>query len=341
MIIQEKNLWLMSKLKMVLMVTISLAVISCSNDDDEEEDDDLGNWFTSATFDGVARSASSSFVIGNKGYVGTGYDGDDYLNDFWEFNMEGGYWVQKANFPGAARSSASAFTIGNFGYMGVGYDGDQEKSDFYKYDPSTNSWTPIADFGGNLRRGAVSFNSDNYGYVGCGYDGTSDKKDFWKYDPSTNTWIEIFGFGGNKRRNAVTFRIQDKVYLGTGKSNGVDLKDFWSFDLGTEAWTKLRDISVNSNDGNTEDYTILRSNAVGFSIGNYGYVATGTSYKTWEYNPQTDYWTRKTALEASTRQDAVAISNGTRAFVLLGRTGNLYLDDMYEFKPHDEQVDND
>lgn len=338
--IKREKFMLMNQLKHALIVTASLLVLGCSNDDEDE--DDLGNWLTSSTFDGVARSSSSGFVIGNKGYVGTGYDGDDYLNDFWEFNIEGGYWVQKANFPGAGRSSTSSFAIGNYGYIGVGYDGNDEKNDFYKYDPSSNTWIQIADFGGNLRRNAVSFSSDNYGYVGCGYDGTSDKKDFWKYDPGTNTWTEMFGFGGNKRRNAVSFRIQDKVYMGTGKSNGTDLKDFWSFDLASETWTKLRDISVDDDDDNTEDYTIIRSNGVGFVLGNYGYIATGTTYNgTWEYNPQTDYWTRKTTLEATNRQDAVAISNGTRAFVLLGRSGNLYLDDMYEFKPHDEQEDDD
>ncbi len=71
-------------------------------------------------------------------------------------------------------------------------------------------------------------------------------------------------------------------------------------------------------------------------------MCTGTlNGTTWEYNPNTDYWTKKTAVEAVGRQDAVAISNGQRAFVLLGRSGNLYLDDVWEFKPFEEQVDND
>ena len=330
----------MGKINYLVLIIATLTLIGCNPDDDDEEDD-LGNWLTSSTFDGIARSSSSSFVIGDKGYVGTGYDGDDYLNDFWEFNIDGGFWVQKANFPGSERSATSSFSIGNYGYMGVGYDGTDEKSDFYKYDPSTNTWQQIANFA-TTRRGAVSFSSNTHGYLGCGYDGTNDKKDFWKYDPTTNTWTELFGFGGNKRRDGITFRIDNKVYMGTGKSNGIDLKDFWSFDLTSDTWTRLRDISVNDDDDNTDEYAILRSNGVGFSIGNLGYVATGASNSgTFEYNPQTDYWTRKTGLEAISRQDAVAISNGQRAFVLLGRSGNLYLDDMYEFKPQDEQVDDD
>lgn len=326
--------------QLLFLLIGSISLLSCSDDDSEE--DDLGNWLVSSTFDGIARSSVSGFTIGNKGYVGTGYDGSDYLNDFWEFNIDGGFWVQKASFPGNERSSTTAFAIGNYGYMGIGYDGTSEKSDFYKYDPSTDTWEPIADFGGSSRRAAVSFSSSNFGYVGCGYDGTNDKKDFWKYDPTTDSWTELVGFGGNKRRNAISFRIDNQVYMGTGKSNGVDLKDFWRFDTSTETWTKLRDISVDSDDDNTSEYTIQRGNGVGFSIGNFGYISTGTvNGTTWEYNPQTDYWTRKTTLEASARQDAIAISNGQRAFVMLGRSGNLYLDDVYEFKPFDEQEDDD
>lgn len=329
----------MARLTVFLLIFTS-TMISCKDDDSEEED--LGNWLTSSTFDGIARSSCASFTINDKGYVGTGYDGSDYLNDFWEFDIEGGYWVQKANFPGTERSATTGFAIGNHGYIGIGYDGTSEKSDFYKYDPDTNTWQQVADFGGGERRAAVGFNSSSFGYVGCGYDGSNDKKDFWKYDPVTDSWSEVIGFGGNKRRNAVSFKIEDIVYMGTGKSNGSDLKDFWSFDTNTETWTRLRDISVNSNDDNTTYYSIQRSNAVGFSIGNYGYITTGTvNGDTWEYNPQTDYWTQKTTLEATARQDAIAISNGLRAFVMLGRSGNLYLDDVYEFKPFEKQKDDD
>jgi N-acetylneuraminic acid mutarotase len=338
-LIEKKTLKEKLMIGIVLLIA-TVSIMSCNKDDDEE-DEDLGNWRTAATFDGAPRSSAIGFVINNKGYVGTGYDGDNYLNDFWEFNIEGGYWVQKASFPGVARSSASSFAVNNFGYVGVGYDGSNELKDFYKYDTETNTWTPIADFGGGkFRRGAVAFNSNTNGYLGCGYDGVNDKKDFWKYDPNIDSWTELFGFGGNKRRDAVTFKINDKVYLGTGKSNGLNLIDFWSFNLNTDTWTKLRDIDENDNEDG-DDYTIVRSNAAAFSIGNLGYICLGTNSGTWEYNPVDDYWTRKTNFEATNRQDPIALSNGQRAFVALGRSGNLYLDDMLEFKPFEEQVDND
>lgn len=328
------------KFYMVLALT-TLTLISCNKDD--EDDEDLGNWITSSVFDGVERSRASSFVIGDKGYVGCGYDGDNYLNDFWEFDIDAGYWVQKADFPGVKRSLASSFSIGNYGYIGTGYDGTEELSDFYKYDPTTDTWSQIADFGQNkIRRSAVGFSSDSYGYIGCGYDGTNDKKDFWKYDPINDTWTELFGFGGNKRRDAASFRINDKIYFGTGTSNGIYLTDFWSFDLNNDSWTRLSDIDDTDDNSYDDDYSIKRANAVGFTIGNYGYICTGNGNSTtWEYNPSTDRWTKKTTFEGAYRVDANPISNGQRAFVVMGRSGNLYFDDMFEFKPFDEQVDND
>jgi Galactose oxidase, central domain len=338
---QNKTTAFAKKCNLFIFIALAMLTFSCEKDEESEEEN-VGNWFSAATFDGSPRSATAGFVINNKAYVGTGFDGDNYLKDFWEFDINGGFWVQKADFPGVERSFATGFSIENNGYIGTGYDGKDELKDFYKYDTATNTWTPIADFGnGKIRREAVGFNSNTHGYVGCGYDGVNDKKDFWKYDPVSDSWSEIFGFGGNKRRNSVTFKINDKVYLVTGKSNGVNLIDFWSFNLNNDSWTKLRDVDENE-DEDGEDYTILRSNAVGFTIGNLGYIALGTpNTTTWEYHPDRDTWIEKTSFEATTRQDAFAISNGQRAFITLGRSGSLYLDDNLEFKPFDEQVDND
>jgi len=328
-----KNPFLSKNNKLFLGLALTAALVSgCSSDDDS---DDVGNWLTSTVFDGVPRSSAVSFVIGNFGYVGTGYDGDKYLNDFWKYDVDGGYWVQRADYPGEGRSSAVAFTANAQGYIGTGYNGTTELADFYKYDPDANTWTAIANFGGTARRAAVGFNSTTAGYVGSGFDGTNDKKDFWKYLPATNTWEEQFGFGGNKRREGTTFTIGTKVYFGTGASNAINQTDFWVFETTTETWTRLRDLDYD------DDYTVERSSGSGMSIGNYGYIAGGDVSSVWEYNPENDKWTKKTNFEGASRQDAVAISTDTRSFLLLGKYGNYYYDDMFEFKPFDKYDDED
>ncbi len=312
---------------------------SCSSDDDEDEL--LGNWVDRSIFDGTPRSGAFVFTIGNLSYVGTGYDGDDRLADVWVYDMDGNFWSQLASFPGVPRSSAVAFPIGNSGYVGLGFDGDNELGDFYRYNPGSNSWETLTDFAGSARRGAVGFSSETNGYVGTGFDGDNDKKDFWKYNPSSDTWTELVGFGGNKRRDAATFTIGDKVYMGTGTTNGENLTDFWVFDMGSDSWTPLLDLD------DDDDYFITRNDAVGFSIGNKGYFATGdpgfggASVEIWEYDPDMDLWEQKTNYEGTTRLGAVAMSNGTRAFLALGRSGTLYLDDNREFFPNEEEDEDD
>ncbi|UGU14754.1 galactose oxidase [Sinomicrobium kalidii] len=317
------------------LVFFLVFLAGCSSDDEE----DMGNWEIRSVFDGKPRSSSAYFSIGNKGYTGTGYDGDDYRVDFWEYDMEGDYWVQKADFPGTARSAATAFAVDGKGYIGSGYDGVDELGDFYAYNPSGNTWTSIADFPERPRREALAFAANGYGYFGTGTDGDNDRKDFWRYDPASDTWTELFGFGGDKRRGATSFSIDGNVYMGTGVSNGVYLDDFWRFDPGSESWTKLLDLDEE------DDYSIIRSNGVGFSIGSYGYIACGTASgsltSVWEYDPAYDTWERKTGFEGTSRQSPVVFSNGARAFVGLGRSGNLYLDDLKEFFPWEEYDEDD
>lgn len=320
------------------LITMPMAIISCSSDDGDDEN--IGNWVDRSIFDGTPRSGAFAFTLGNFGYMGTGFDGDDRLSDVWVYDMEGNFWAQLADFPGIPRSSAVAFTLNGNGYVGLGYDGDDELGDFYSYNVGNNTWDSIGPFGGTPRRGAIAFNSTSNGYVGTGFDGDNDKKDFWKFNPNDNSWDELVGFGGDKRRDAATFTIGNNVYMGTGSSNGLFLTDFWVFNLENEQWSPLLDLD------DDEDNFIRRSNAVGFSIGEKGYFATGddgfgASTGVWEYNPSTDLWEEKTEYEGTTRQGAIAFYTGTQAFIALGRSGTLYLDDNREFFPNQEEDEDD
>ncbi len=332
----------MIKLKKVLAFSIILVPFffaSCSEDDSTEEL--VGNWLEKSSFDGPARSSAVGFVIGNYAYVATGYTGDAYLNDLWVYNSDGDFWEQKADFIGVKRSAASGFELDGIGYVGLGYDGTNRLKDFYQYNPSTNTWTQKADFAGTARYGAVGFQVAGKAYFGTGYDGNY-LKDFYQYNPSTDTWTQSSGFGGDKRRNATVFVINDKAYFGTGISNNVNQYDFWEFDGTTEIWTKKRDISRGDTDEYNEDYSIVRSNASSFVINNLGYIVCGdNSTSVWQYNPVTDLWTEKTPLEASGRIDAFGFAANNKGYIVLGRTGTSYFDDLLEFKPNDEQEDND
>jgi N-acetylneuraminic acid mutarotase len=332
---------ILGKSRLVVTLLVGLMMVSCSNDDTDE--DLVGNWIKKSSFDGPARSSATSFVIGSFAYVATGYTGDEYLKDLWAYDSEGDYWQQKADLSGVGRSAASGFELNAKGYLGLGYDGSNKLKDFHEYDPIANIWTQKTDFAGTARYSAVGFQAANKAYFGTGYDGNY-LKDFYQYTPSNDTWTLVNGFSGNKRRGASTFVIDNKVYLGLGVNSGTYQVDFWMFDPATDTWTRKNDIDQDTSDDYSynDEYVLIRSSASAFSMNGLGYIGCGENTRTiWEYDPSSDIWSEKTALEGSARTDAIGFAIKERGFILLGRTGSSYFDDVWEFKPFDTQSDDD
>jgi len=333
------------KLLVSFFIIFGLIIIdsSCKKDDGKVEL--VGNWVELSDFEGVARSDAVSFVINGKGYVATGYDGDDRLSDVWEYDPATDSWLRRADFPGGARNGAVAFSTSTKGYIGTGYNGTDKLKDFWEYDPVSNSWTQIPDFPGSARYGAIAFSLNNKGYVGTGFDGTY-LKDLWEYDPEMQTWLQKRSVGGSKRRDAVVFTINgEKAYICTGINNGTYEDDFWEYDPQTDIWTKKRDIANNSNESYDDDYAITRINAVAFSSNGKGYIVTGAMSSilsdVWEYNPATDLWIKKTTFEGSARTEGTAFIIADKGFVLTGRSSSYYFDDNWTFNPDDKYDDND
>jgi predicted porin len=81
-----------------------------------------------------------------------------------------------------------------------------------------------------------------------------------------------------------------------------------------------------------------------FSIGTKGYLATGgqtTGVECWEYNPGTDVWIEKTSFEGTIRSDAVGFTIGNRGYVVTGRSGSFYFDDIWALDPDATYVANE
>lgn len=312
-----------------LTILALLPILSCS---ETEEEDDEGNWIRKSYFEGSNRANSSAFSIDGRHFLVGGYTGDDYQRDLWEYDPNSDIWIRRADFPGTARANAVAFSIGQKGYYGTGYDGRDRLGDFWSYDPASDSWLEIASFPGTTRYNATGFSLAGLGFVGCGFDG-SEQKDFWRYDPNSDSWSTFSSFGGAKRQGAFFFEIDNTIYLGGGINNGSYLQDFWALEGQSLTWTEKTSLTEEA------EYTIARNEAVGFSLGSYGYVAVGSNGQligtTWEYIPSLDSWTLKTDFEGSLRLGASVFNANERAFVLLGRSSGLRFDDMYEFMPFD------
>ena len=61
----------------------------------------------------------------------------------------------------------------------------------------------------------------------------------------------------------------------------------------------------------------------------------------WEYNVSTDTWEDRPNFEGTPRQDAVAFSFSDSAYVLMGRSGSYYFDDIWKFNSEEEENEDD
>lgn len=335
-----------------LLLAIMVMSPGCEKETDDDEDL-VGNWKRRPEFEGVGRTEAVLFTIGNKVYVGGGYDGDEKRQDFWVFDQTTGNWSPIASFPGTPRNSAVAFSINGKGYIGTGIDeNDIKLKDFWEYDPGNNAWTQKADFGGTARYNAVGFGIGAKGYICTGYDG-SYMRDLWEYTPGINasdsgTWTQKTSLTGSKRTEAVVFVYNNLAYVVTGFNNGTYLNDFWVYNPATDEWTEKRKISsVNDDEDYDDDYgdNIRRSNAIAFVMSDKAYLACGSRNgvisTAWEYNMATDTWQQKTPFEGSGRQGALAFTLQNRGYLVTGSNSSYYFDDLWEFFPNAEQDDND
>ncbi len=317
-------------------VTILFAGLGCSKSTSTTTAT-IGDWSRASDFEGVARTEAVTFTISDTAYIGSGFDGNNRLSDYWSFDHTTGTWTQKADLPGAARSSAAAFAVAGNGYVGTGYDGVNRLQDFYQYDPSENSWTKKADFPAEARYDATGFAITNKGYLTCGFDGNY-LKDLWEYDPSANQWTQKASLGGTKRSAATAFVFGDSAFVCGGLNNGTYPDDFWMYNQTTNSWTQKRKLSNASTDTYDDLYTdIARSNAVGFVMNSKAYLVTGEKNgvlaSAWEYDPVADQWVTKTGLEASARSGAVAFTTGGTGYITTGSNSTYRFDDNWKFDP--------
>jgi len=322
----------------LLVVSTALFQFSCK--DKDAEADKVGNWYRQGIpdFGGTPRSGTVSFVIGDKGYIGTGRTNETIsrVKDMWSFT--GKSWSQVADFPGTGRQDAISFVVGSKAYVGTGYDGNTlvdngYKKDFYEYDPATNKWKQIADFP-MLRSNASSFVLGNKGYVGLGsINITTMYQDFYSYDPANNTWSSsVANFTGGKRKGANAFVLGGKAYVGFGQNNSqVPTKDLYQFDPAANSWTRLE--STNDN---------LTARAFGFTLvmNEKAYIIGGSGVSdVWQYDAGTNTWVAMTPFENGARsyaagftlKDATGKEIGYLGTGLAGGSQNT--DDLWAFDP--------
>ena len=143
-------------------------------------DPETDTWTPRSNYPGNGGIGTVALSIGNKGYIGSGFGGNNFTDEFWEYDPETDTWAQKADIPGPLRDYGTGFSIGNCGYIGLGWGSGVAYNDFWEYHQPTNTWRQIADcnyFSAN----AFAMTIRGKGYVGTGnsYSG----REFFEYTP--------------------------------------------------------------------------------------------------------------------------------------------------------------
>jgi N-acetylneuraminic acid mutarotase len=130
---------------------------------------------------------------------------------------------------------------------------------------------------------------------------------------------------------AVSFVVNDKLYVGTGLRNNYT-NSFSEYDPGRNTWTAVASLPSD-----------VRLNAIGFAIGNYGYVGLGSNClgsgvctfqyfsDLWRYDPRSNSWARMADFPGTARALAATFVIGDNAYV----TGGSYAgdNDLWEYNP--------
>ncbi len=268
-------------------------------------------WTQRADLLGPARTNAVGFSIGAKGYIATGFDGNTWLNDCWEYDPAMNSWTQKTSMSDNGREGAVAFTIGNKAYVGTGKRDTVFKNDLLEFDPVLNTWVSRANFPGTARSEASAFSIGTRGYVGLGYDGMN-RNDFFEWNQGTNTWIPRASFPPNARNSALGFSLSNgRGYFGGGYASGNVYQDIFEYNVSTNQW-------LFSGMTNYQAYAMAVS-----TIGAYAFYGTGIDDNSVYYNNFTEWDPSNGALglaafSGTPRYNAVSFSVGNSIFLGTG-----------------------
>jgi len=300
-------------------------------------------WKQRADFPGDGRSAASSFSFSDRGFIGAGYDGEDYRRSFYMYDPLLNTWLQTESIGGGVgegmeRNCAASFSIGETGYLATGQSGDPFLNDLWAYHRFSDTWTFKGYVAGGIdRRCGVGFAINDKGYVGLGQDASGYRNDVWEFDTVTGAWTQMADFIGTPRRLCASFVIGGLAYVGTG-DDGAFTNDFYVYDPNLNIWNARADFPGSPRYG-----------ATGFAVNGYGYIACGydTTFVNrsdfYEYEPISDSWLQMPDFPGGARANAVAFTVDTLAFLGMGYDTSFYYDiwlwgDTTEPKPIDTTI---
>ncbi|CAB9505827.1 RCC1 and BTB domain-containing protein 2 [Seminavis robusta] len=220
---------------------------------------------------GVVISDSSDSI-----YLFGGYDGGNWLNDLWKFDIESKRWtcIQGSSDAGPAdeASSLAVEESGHgqaapiqarqvrgkvpsrrFGYVSVvhagrlilwgGFDGTQWLNCMHEFSFATKTWREIQPSGliPSVRSCPAWAKDDTHVYIHGGYDGVERKSCFFACDLSTYCWTQMPSYGTcpSARYFHSCCLYDNKYFVYGGYSGNERLADMHCYDFVTNHWTEV------------------------------------------------------------------------------------------------------
>jgi len=187
-----------------------------------------------------ARMAHAAVIKDNYMYIYGGFDGANYLDDFWRYNFETNTW-ENLNTSAGKRTEHVMFVYNDEIYIAGGayHDGTNHYfyTDIQKFNGS--EWELITD--GNPRpttASSVTIHNDKL-YILGGYDLSNTYSNFIVYDFSENTFTEVDTPLPALSDHAST-RVGNELFIFGGYDvSGIFYQQFWVYNFERDEWTQL------------------------------------------------------------------------------------------------------
>lgn len=310
--------------------TGKITVTRANNGSSIESSEDIiiyhGKWTQIADFGGGIRRNATSFVINGVPYVGLGTDGTlNVSKDFWSYDPNDNIWTNTGlQFPGNGVLGCSSVVINDKAYITQGFQiGGGLFPQMWSFD--ANTFTEITGFEGETRYLSSAFNIGDAFYFGTGLGDMSVRfKDIWEYNTASEVWStkeDMGGVDGLPRYSAIGVSLNGKGYIGGGlvhteMDGEFPVKDFWEYDPNSNSWAPKTDIGGEDapNRGGPSAFVVNEKIYVGLGQGDdYTYLKDF-----WEYDPNTDTWTRIADFPGAPRMWATSFVLDGKAYIGTG-----------------------
>lgn len=264
----------------------------------------IGPWTQKQSMEGPGRHRAFSMAIGNRGYVGGGWNGSLMYLDFWEYDPSNNSWTQKANCPTSFWSDP-AFGIGIKGFVING-------TTTYMFNPLNNTWSVV----NTNSVGSSGYDQLKFVINGKGYAISSNA--IYEFDPVLYTWtykITLPSFWGD-----MAFAIGSKGYFVDAYYSAM-----FSYDPASNSYAYKTPPPASLTQG------------ASWGVNGKGYIGCGQVPPNWtdekycyEYDPVLDSWKGINDFDGSGRENLTAFTIGSKAYLTCGTSG-INMNDIWEF----------